>query len=484
MRIKSYLYGRYFVRNYSNEDLEVNRDFESGISADKFLENIVGLPPAKHHREWLEAIVTNKDGKVLNKVSGVNVRISAPRGSAKTTVMATLLAWIIGHNPHIRIILCSYSEEIALNISVAVKNIIESDKYFNVFPNIKKSRRWRDRSWVIDRDYAGVKNPIKDPTLLAVGASGSIASRRADLIVIDDPIRSSKDIANPLIRADMVRWWSEVLEPTLVPSGRCIVLCTRYRVDDIHGTVFNEKNKWKVITQSAIIEDDSTGEEISFWSDYMPLEFLVKKREENPVAFASQYQNNPLSEDNQLINSAWLKRGKIPSNFNEISIGVDLASSEKNTADYTAFVVCGISGSNYYVLSSKRGRWSLKETIDELLKVYDEFNLRCDRISYQIESIAYQVAFIREFKRVATENGLRARVDGVTLKGDKLSRLYGVSGLFENGKVIFNDAVNLAYLVEELLNFGVTAHDDGVDALVYALSKLYKSSRKLEGGSY
>lgn len=480
MRVKPYLYSAYIARNSSLPSGEV-----TGISPDSpvdFLSFILGVSPANHHLTWIDAIVSGSNS-VLRKVAGGNLRISAPRGSAKTTIISTLLAWVIAHNPHIRIILCSYSEEIALNISVAVKNIITTDKFYNLFPTIRKSRRWRDRSWVIDRDYAGVQNPIKDPTLLAVGANGSIASRRADLIIIDDPIRSGKDIANPAIRADMVRWWSEVLHPTLVPHGRAIVLCTRYRIDDIHGTIFCEKNGWQVITQKAIILDD-TGNECSFWPEYMPLDFLRAKREENPVAFASQYQNVPLSEENQLISPSWILRGHLPSDFSTISIGVDLASSEKTTADYSALVVMGISSDTYYVLSCFRGRWSLSETIAQLLRLYHLYSPQCDRLNFQIESIAYQVAFIREFKRVVIEQGLRCRVDEVRLKGDKLSRLYGISGLFESKKVVFNESAPMTILIEELLNFGVSAHDDLVDALVYCLHKLYKVNRKLEGGAY
>jgi len=220
-----------------------------------FGEYVAGYKPAEHHKEWLAAIQTDASNAVLNFVSGQDLRISAPRGSAKTTWMTIALAWIIGHNPGIRIILVSYSLDVARTISIAVRDLVQSFRYRIVFPHIRKSRRWADGSWFIDRVFAKVKIQHKDPTLLAVGARGSISGRRADLIAIEDPIRSSEAIANPRIRQSMRTWWSEILQPCLVPGGRTFVNSTRYRIDDIHGTTFTVEKGWHVIHQRAIVLD-------------------------------------------------------------------------------------------------------------------------------------------------------------------------------------------------------------------------------------
>lgn len=450
-----------------------------------FGEYVLGFTPASHHQEWLKAICRGDSNEVLNLVAGNNLRISAPRGSAKTTWVSATAAWIIGHNPYIRIALISYAEEVALSISVAIKSIVESEKYQNVFPYIRKSKRWRDKAWLVDRHLAGVDRLIKDPTLFAVGSAGAIASRRADLIIVDDPIRSSKDIDNVLIRQAMVRWWSEVLHPILVPGGRVIVLSTRYRVDDIHGTTFSVDKGWEVISQKAIV-DGELGEE-SFWPEYMYLDFLKRKRDENPITFASQYQNEPFNEDSQVINPDWIVKGLLPDSFDEIAIGVDLAASKKESADYTALVVVGRGGGVgvvYYVIDWRRGRWSINESILELLKLVDLYQDSATKLTFQVESVAYQAVFVEEFRRRAIESGISVRVDGVRLKGDKLQRLHGVSGLFESGLLIFNDAIAFGTLLDELLQFGYGAHDDLVDAMVYGLLKIFKKKRTFEVSGY
>lgn len=59
-------------------------------------------------------------------------------------------------------------------------------------------------------------------------------------------------------------------------------------------------------------------------------------------------------------------------------------------------------------------------------------------------------------------------------RGDKLARLRGVLGLFENKKVVMNKWRKWDVLEEELLNFGHSAHDDTVDSMVLTMGGLLR----------
>lgn len=435
---------------------------------------IAGFQPASHHHQWLSAILTHKSSQALNHYAGQNLRIEAPRGSAKTTWISIAVSNIIGHNPHVRIILCSYSEEIALSISVAIKSILESPQYQQIFPNIQPSKRWRDGHWTINRSLANITHFIKDPTLLAVGMGGSINSRRSDLIIIDDPIKSREAIANPQTRENMRSWWSGTLRPTLVPGGRVIVLCTRKRIDDIHGTTWTTENGWKVLHQQAITNNNQ-----SYWPEYITLEELEQIRQENPITFACEYQNDPLDESLVIIKPEWVKRSLIPNTITNLVLGVDLAISQKESADYTALVLMGINRETktIYGIDWKRGRWTLNQTIEEINKLaitYTKFKI-------VVESVAYQAAFKQEYKRIASP---QMRINDIHPRGDKETRLRGISGLFETGKIIFNEAIAWNELIDELTSFGSAAHDDTVDALVYAVNELNVNRVQSRGGEY
>jgi predicted phage terminase large subunit-like protein len=428
-----------------------------------FVDYVTGFAPADHHLEWAKAWQTGQDSGVLKAIAGVNTRIAAPRDSAKTTYSTALIAWVIGLNPNVRIIVTSYNLEIAQAISVYAKNLVESPRYREVFPWIRRSHKWAERQWLVKRDVF-----LKDPTVLAVGMSGGLASRRADLVLIDDPIKSSIDIANKEVRLGMRTWFSEVLAPCVVPGGRILVACTRYRVDDIHGTTFTEDNGWQVIVQKAIVERD--GVEISYWPERYSLESLQKKREENPAAFASQYQNSPLPVGTAVIRPEWVVRLPKSKQFRFLVLGIDPAISKKETADYSALVLVGLTRQGkFQTISQTRGRWTLRELLAKVFGVCDQWEDYPLRIV--IETIAYQAAIAQELKRQILLEDRDIRVKEIKPKGDKESRLYGVTGLMECGDHSFVEGARFSELLDELLNFGSLEHDDLADAWVYALTE-------------
>ena len=59
-------------------------------------------------------------------------------------------------------------------------------------------------------------------------------------------------------------------------------------------------------------------------------------------------------------------------------------------------------------------------------------------------------------------------------KGDKLARLRGVLGLYENKRVVWNKWRKWNVLEDELLNFGHSAHDDAVDSMVLTMGGLLR----------
>ena len=59
-------------------------------------------------------------------------------------------------------------------------------------------------------------------------------------------------------------------------------------------------------------------------------------------------------------------------------------------------------------------------------------------------------------------------------RGDKLARLRGILGLYENRKIVWNKYRKWDVLEEELLNFGHSQHDDAVDSMVLTVGGLLR----------
>lgn len=449
-------------RGLAKEEETAKEPTEEARNFKKFYK-LFELEIAQHQEEWLKAL-TNQQ----------RVRIAAPRYSGKTTFIMHYAAWKIGNDRNTRILICSASNETATAMSAYVRKIVESQKFKSAFPDIRPSEKWSDGAWTVKRTAL-----LKDPTCLAVGVQGSIASRRTDITIIDDPVKSSIDIATLKARRAMVTWWHEVLKPCGDTNTKHWIICTRYRQDDIHGTEFTEERHYHCVTQAAIADGKS------YWPEKFPLEYLEQIREENPTAFASQFQQDPREDELTIIKTEWLKEGTAPTEFDAITIGVDLAASQKERADYTAMVAIGRETNKYWVIASDRGRWTIHETAARLFSLHEQMESRSRRRTITaVEATAMQAALIIEFRRRAAEAGSNIRIEADRPKGSKEQRLRGIAGLFEAGKVIFDKGTDTKELKAELTGFGTEAHDDLADALEKALRRAFRSTRATSNGQY
>ena len=62
-------------------------------------------------------------------------------------------------------------------------------------------------------------------------------------------------------------------------------------------------------------------------------------------------------------------------------------------------------------------------------------------------------------------------------RGDKLARLRGIMGLFEHKKIIFNKYRDFSCMVDEIVNFGHSPHDDCADSLNIVVQGLMRRGK-------
>ena len=96
------------------------------------------------------------------------------------------------------------------------------------------------------------------------------------------------------------------------------------------------------------------------------------------------------------------------------------------------------------------------------------------------EAVQYQASLEADFKRVCLNQDNLYNLIWHPVKGfraDKLARFRGIMGLFEDRKIVFNRFRNFTTMFEELTNFGVSSHDDCVDALVWLVNGLMKKGK-------
>ncbi|HON36990.1 MAG TPA: phage terminase large subunit, partial [Methanothrix sp.] len=164
------------------------------------------------------------------------------------------------------------------------------------------------------------------------------------------------------------------------------------------------------------------------------------------------------------IQRAWLKyEDHPPSQGMKIALGVDLAISEKEAADYTAGAVLGRDqNGNLHILDVQRIRGSFSQQI-EFIK---QLAARWKPLVVGIEDVAYQKALIQQ---LAAQTSLNVR--GIKPISDKVSRFAPMEARYELGQVYHTRGLSQEFEAE-LLSFPIGNHDDQVDALAYAWQAL------------
>ena len=454
----------------------------------------MGKPAARHMLEWHAELCTGEDSECLIGVGGPNTSILAPRGSAKSTVLGLFAAWMIGRHAAakkmLRILYIAYMVDISRAKSATIKGILTSAKYREVFPMVRLSKIKRsDEYWSIDYEFAGIDTAGEEAFTIACGGlKGAITSKRSQLVLIDDPIKSAASINNPDIRREMEQTWSNVIAPTMFQGARAICLGTRFHFDDVHAKLFTPANNWKQIVQKAVITDEE-GRQRSYWPEFWSMKYLNERKMEDRVAFAYQYLNTAVQSTDVGLSPDLIVKGEIPDSFDCIGIGIDLSSGLKEKNDFTVFTLGGIDKGKVYLIDQRRVKsMGNLEKLDMLCEMLADWNiLLVNEENHYFpttsscviwpEAVSYQSSFEGDFKRIMFDQRMLYNLSCAPVKGfkgDKLSRLRGVLGLYEHKKVVWNKYRKWDLLEEELLNFGHSSHDDCVDSMVLTMGGLLR----------
>lgn len=137
-------------------------------------------PGAEFQPEWFVDYISFKleplkEGKQLKLI--VNL---PPRHLKSTIISVALVAWLMGHNPALRIIVASYSDELAEQLTRDYRRIITSQWYAELFPAMRIGEK--DTT----REIVTTQNGYR----LGVSVGGTLTGRGADIIIVDDPIKA------------------------------------------------------------------------------------------------------------------------------------------------------------------------------------------------------------------------------------------------------------------------------------------------------
>jgi len=251
--------------------------------------------------------------------------------------------------------------------------------------------------------------------------------------------------------------------------------------------MFVPSKGWKQVQQEAITYGN-TGDPISYWPEQWSTEYLLQQKELDPVAFAFQYQQQPVMTSDLIVSPDLLIKGEVVTEFDSLAVGIDLSASKNETSDYTAFVLGGRLGDKYYIIDAHQcrsvGNLEKIDLLCDLLTEWGILELHGDQyaatystVTLVVEAVAYQASLAADLKRILIQERdlMNLHIHEVKgFRGDKIARFRGTLGLLENKKIIFNKYRKFDALFEQLINVGSTAHDDMLDAYTWLIAFLQR----------
>lgn len=196
---------------------------------------------------------------------------------------------------------------------------------------------------------------------------------------------------------------------------------------------------------------------------HLPAEELTRAQSDLPaLVFAQEYLAEFVTFGAGLVKPEYLQDGPCAADL-PVVLGVDLAISEREGADWTAIVALSRdpASGRIYVREVERHRAGFREVLARI----EAAAQRWQPALIAIEQTQYQAAVVQELAR-----STRWAVRGVKPDRDKVTRFAPLLTRYEQRLVWHDPARVPAWFREELLAFPEGVHDDAVDAAAYAFA--------------
>src|SRR5215218_9959014 len=219
-------------------------------------------------------------------------------------------AFVLGHDPTKRLIVVSYSADLAIKHGNDFRAVVNSQEYHAIFPGMRISAMKNTQTEVVTS-----RNGFR----LAMSVDGALTGRGGDIIIIDDPIAALAALSQKS-REHVVNWYFNTLLSRRddKQNGAIVLVMQRLHEDDLAGVLLRASDEWTVESLPAIAEQDEwipighgqthyrrAGDVLH--AEREPREVLESLRAQlGAETFAAQYQQQPITPGGAMIKTDWV----------------------------------------------------------------------------------------------------------------------------------------------------------------------------------
>jgi predicted phage terminase large subunit-like protein len=269
-------------------------------------------PQAIHHRLLIEKLEAVERGDVPR------LMVFMPPGSAKSSYASVVFpVWFMGRKRRRNVIVATYASPLARKIGRRARSILKQPVYREVFGTGLSADSSAADEWALDNENE----------FMGGGVLAGITGNRADLIIIDDPIKGRQEADSETIRERTKAEYQDSILTRLKPGGRIVLIQTRWHADDLAGSILPEDydgesgpvqcrdgQVWEVLRIPAEADraDDPLGRKIGemLWPEWFGPDHWTPFR---AVArtWAALFQQNPTPGEGTYFYKAWFNGGEV-----------------------------------------------------------------------------------------------------------------------------------------------------------------------------
>lgn len=430
-----------------------------------YLPQYVTYPTADFQKEFFRLTEEENFNKVF---------IVAFRGSSKSSIFTTSYPlWAILGKPKKKfvLILCQTMSQ-AKPQMMNIRRQLENNKLLkdDLGPFQEESTEWGSYSLVFSNLNARITVASSEQSIRGLRHNET----RPDLIIADD-LEDLASVKTREGRQKMYQWFTGEVIPIGDRNTKIVVVGNLLHEDSLLMRLKRDlaENKIDGIFREYPLVDKRGN---ILWPGKYPTQKDIEeemRKVGNDIAFRREFLLEIVPDEEQVIRPDWIQYyNELPKRerdkFIEIRIGIDLAISKSDSANYTAIIPAIVASGDYnntiYILPDAiNERLDFPETTD-VCKRLNKYYMHQGSIYplFLIEDVGYQKAMIQHL-----HNEGIFRVKGVRPgMQDKRSRLMMTSHMVKHGRVLFprNGGETIEKLIGQIVHFGVEKYDDLADA--------------------
>ena len=437
--------------------------------------------------------------------------VAAPRGHAKSTLISfAFVIWCCCYSWKRFIVIISATGPVAKQFIVDIRNELEfNEKIKRDFGEMKN-----DDMWNSNEIYTRTKVFLTSKGAGAQMRGMKFNSTRPDLVILDD-LETAEQVASPAQNAALKQWFNSDVMPMGSVTCSFFYIGTVLSYDALLYNMLNngEYSSWVRKTFQAVIKfsdsplwnewesimtdlgrgDNAYADAMAFyrehkeemlagtevlWPNQRPdmYEHLMERRLASEEGFASEFQNDPQTENTRTFKTEWLENNyyvDLPE-IKEVCIAIDPAVGGKRRNDYSAIVAVAKGQDGYfYVLEADLQKRRPEQIIEDAKMIIARYYTYNPKIVCETNQM--QLFFSSTLQRELVQAGIYLDwIDICHAGGDsKAMRIESLVPHVRQGHIKFKQGQRI--LLSQLRNYP-KGHDDGPDCLEMAMKPMLEAA--------